>query len=412
MKLLDSQVKAFKPTEKTQKKSDGGGLYLYVNPNGSKWWRFLYRFGGKQQTLSLGVYPTISLKEAREKANAMRELLDKGINPSLERKESKIKQAHSLENTFASVARAWWENFSAGVSKKHADKVWVRMERDGISLLGTYPIEAITPALVVLTVKSVVKRGSVDVAKRLYEDIGRVMRYAKTHGLIEYNPASDLDMTNVIPPVKVQHQKRVELTELPTLLNAINQYKGNRITVIATQLMALTFVRTSELIGARWADINFKTKRWTIPAEVLDSDGQKEYGMKMSVSHVVPLSKQSIALLRELHDISGGGTQLFPSIKGEGKTMSNATILKALERMGFKGEMTGHGFRGIASTALRENGFKRELVELQLSHQVGNDVERAYNSMELLPERTEMMQWWADYLDKLRIEGVRLRVAR
>ena len=182
----------------------------------------------------------------------------------------------------------------------------------------------------------------------------------------------------------------------------MDNYSGNRIVVLAMQLMALTFTRTGELIGARWQDVNTRTKQWVIPERIDDEHGQKIYGMKKETAHIVPLSTQALAIIKELRAISGGGTHLFPAMMGNGKTMNKDTILRAIYRMGYKGKMTGHGFRGVASTALRENGFDRDRVELQLAHLVGNEVERAYNTMELLAERTAMMQAWADYLDAQR----------
>ena len=402
MKLNDALIKSIKPTDKQDKHPDGKGLYLFVNPNGSKWWRFLYRYGGKQKTLSMGVYPQVTLKEARAERERMGALLAQGIDPSTERKEAKIKQAFAIENDFKSVARAWWELWRVKYSQVHADKVWVRIDRDVNSIIGNYPIRDVTPSLIILCIKGIVERGALDVAQRAFANIVNVFKYAKTHELIENNPADGITVSHVIPPRKVKHHARVEIKDLPQLLQDMDNYSGNRIVVLAMQLMALTFTRTGELIGARWQDVNTRTKQWVIPERIDDEHGQKIYGMKKETAHIVPLSTQALAIIKELRAISGGGTHLFPAMMGNGKTMNKDTILRAIYRMGYKGKMTGHGFRGVASTALRENGFDRDRVELQLAHLVGNEVERAYNTMELLAERTAMMQAWADYLDAQR----------
>ncbi len=402
MKLNDALIKSIKPTDKQDKYPDGKGLYLFVNPNGSKWWRFLYRYGGKQKTLSMGVYPQVTLKEARAERERMGALLAQGIDPSTERKEAKIKQAFAIENDFRSVARAWWELWRVKYSKAHADKIWVRIDRDVNSIIGNYPIKDVTPSLIILCIKGIVKRGALDVAHRAFANIVNIFKYAKTHELIENNPADGITVSHVIPPRKVKHHARVEIKDLPQLLQDMDNYSGNKIVRLAMQLMALTFTRTGELIGARWQDVNTRTRQWVIPERVDDEHGQKIYGMKKETTHIVPLSTQALAIIKELRAISGGGTHLFPAMIGNGKTMNKDTILRAIYRMGYKGKMTGHGFRGVASTALRENGFDRDRVELQLAHLVGNEVERAYNTMELLAERTAMMQAWADYLDAQR----------
>ena len=410
MKLIDAEIKAIKPTGKQQKIADGNGLVLLVMTNGSKVWRYRYRYNGVEKMLSLGKYPAVTLKEARAERERVSGLLAQGIDPSTERKEAKIKQAFAIENDFKSVARAWWELWRVKYSQVHADKVWVRIDRDVNSIIGNYPIRDVTPSLIILCIKGIVERGALDVAQRAFANIVNVFKYAKTHELIENNPADGITVSHVIPPRKVKHHARVEIKDLPQLLQDMDNYSGNKIVRLAMQLMALTFTRTGELIGARWQDVNTRTRQWVIPERVDDEHGQKIYGMKKETTHIVPLSTQALAIIKELRAISGGGTHLFPAMIGNGKTMNKDTILRAIYRMGYKGKMTGHGFRGVASTALRENGFDRDRVELQLAHLVGNEVERAYNTMELLPERTAMMQAWADYLDAQRGIGQVLKM--
>ena len=392
MKLTDSIIKNEKPTDKRKQLADGNGLVLYIMPNGSKLWRYRYRYNGSPKMLSLGEYPTVTLKDARAERERVSDLLVQGIDPSIERKEKKLSQAYAIENDFRSVARAWWDNWKVANSEAHALKVWSIFEKDIFPVFGKYPVENIKPSLVRLAVKRVVERGAYDTAGRVHQYTSAVLSYAFNHELVASNVARDIAVNDLIPRRKKQSMGRVDLKDLPQLLQDIQAYDGNAITKIAIQLLSLTFVRTKELIQATWDEIDFIGKVWRIAPE----------RMKMGTAHIVPLSAQTLDLLGELKKITGGSKHLFPSVKGDGKTMSNNTILFALYRMGYKDRMTGHGFRGVASTALREQGFSRDVVELQLSHLVGNEVERAYNTMELLAERTAMMQAWADYLDAQR----------
>ena len=392
MKLTDSIIKNEKPTDKRKQLADGNGLVLYIMPNGSKLWRYRYRYNGSPKMLSLGEYPTVTLKDARAERERVSDLLAQGIDPSIERKEKKLSQAYAIENDFRSVARAWWDNWKVANSEAHALKVWGIFEKDIFPVFGKYPVENIKPSLVRLAVKRVVERGAYDTAGRVHQYTSAVLSYAFNHELVASNVARDIAVNDLIPRRKKQSMGRVDLKDLPQLLQDIQAYDGNAITKIAIQLLSLTFVRTKELIQATWDEIDFIGKVWRIAPE----------RMKMGTAHIVPLSAQTLDLLGELKKITGGSKHLFPSVKGDGKTMSNNTILFALYRMGYKDRMTGHGFRGVASTALREQGFSRDVVELQLSHLVGNEVERAYNTMELLAERTAMMQAWADYLDAQR----------
>ena len=392
MKLTDSIIKNEKPTDKRKQLADGNGLVLYIMPNGSKLWRYRYRYNGSPKMLSLGEYPTVTLKDARAERERVSDLLAQGIDPSIERKEKKLSQAYAIENDFKSVARAWWDNWKVANSEAHALKVWGIFEKDILPVFGKYPVENIKPSLVRLAVKRVVERGAYDTAGRVHQYTSAVLSYAFNHELVASNVARDIAVNDIIPRRKKQSMGRIDLKDLPQLLQDVQAYDGNALTKIAIQLLSLTFVRTKELIQATWDEIDFIGKVWRIAPE----------RMKMGTAHIVPLSAQTLDLLGELKKITGGSKHLFPSVKGDGKTMSNNTILFALYRMGYKDRMTGHGFRGVASTALREQGFSRDVVELQLSHLVGNEVERAYNTMELLAERTAMMQAWADYLDAQR----------
>lgn len=388
--LTDTRVKTAKPREKLYKLTDERGLHLLVFPNGSKLWQLRYRFDGKERTASLGRYPEVSLAEAREKRDQMRKLVANDIDPvSAQRaaKEAKkLAQAHSFE----AIARAWFDGWKAARSPRHADYVIRRLEADVFPVIGHRPISEIQAPELVKMMKAIEKRGALDIAKRCYQMTGQVFRYAVAHGIAERNPTGDVKPGDVLASRRQKNYARVDTRELPALLRAIEAYQGTPVTRLAIKLLALTFVRTSELIGARWDEFDLQARQWRIPPE----------RMKMRTEHIVPLSLQAIQILQILHGATGHSQLLFPGERDHSKTMSNNTILKALERLGYKGRMTGHGFRGLASTILHEQGFDHAHIELQLAHQDRNAVSAAYNHALYLKQRAKMMQWWADHLDK------------
>ena len=392
MQLSDTTIRSTKPQAKPLKLSDGGGLFLLVSPTGGKWWRYSYRFNSKQKTLSLGIYPDIGLKSAREKHAEARKLLAQGVDPSETRKAEKAEQSI----TFKVWAEHWLKHWQAGKSPRHAGYVQRRLQADVYPIIGDMPIASINAPDVVRTIKSIASRGALDMAKRAHQTIGQIFRYAIAHGdesKVTRNPASDIKPSDIIETRRKVNFARVDVKQLPELLRAIEAASISSLTRLAINLMALTFVRTSELIGGRWSEIDFDTAQWRIPAE----------RMKMQAPHIVPLSRQSVDLLRTLQIISGSNELIFPSqVAGKAGTMSNGTILVALKRMGYGGMMTGHGFRGVASTSLHEQGFDHQHIELQLAHAERNEVSAAYNHALYLKQRTEMMQHWADYLDSLR----------
>ncbi len=393
MPLSDTAIRTAKPQAKPYKMADGGSLFLLVTPAGGKWWRYSYRFEGKQKTLSLGTYPDTGLKDARGKHAETRKLLAQGIDPGATRKAAKAK----TENTFEIWARRWHQHWKSGKSERHAGYALRRLEADVFPAIGQRPITSIDAHDVVDTVKAMADRGVLDMAKRAHQMIGQVFRYAIAHGReskVTRNPATDIKPSDFLETRKQVNYARVELKELPELLRAIEAASISTITRLAIKLMALTFVRTSELIGGRWSEVDLEVAQWRIPAE----------RMKMKSPHIVPLSWQAVEVLKTLHIVTGGSDLMFPSQTYGGKTptMSNNTILKALERMGYKGRMTGHGFRGIASTALHEQGFDHQHIELQLAHAERDETSAAYNHALYLQQRTAMMQQWADYLDKLK----------
>lgn len=345
---------------------------------------------GKEKMLSLGVYPAVSLKQARVEHMRFRELLSQGIDPSSHRQEQKQKDTLAAENSFEAVARQWWDNWQTARSKRHADYVIRRLEADIFPAIGMRPINEITAPILLMAIKKIEVRGALDIAKRALSTCGQVFRYAVAHGLAERNPAADIKPSDVLKPTKKTNYARLDQKELPELLKKIDEYDGQPLTRLALQLMTYTFVRTSELIGARWDEIDGRL--WRILAE----------RMKMKTLHIVPLSNQAIAVLEQIKEISGENPLLFPGERREGKSMSNNTILYALYRMGYHSRMTGHGFRGIASTILHERGYNHEHIELQLAHTKRNTVSAAYDHATYLVPRAKMMQNWADYLDGLK----------
>ena len=387
--LTDTRVKTAKPQEKLYKLADERGLHLSVYPNGSKLWQLRYRFEGKEKTASLGKYPDVSLAKAREKRDQMRKLVANDIDPvkaSRANKEAKkFAQAHSFE----AVTRSWFDGWKTGRSQRHAEYVIRRLETDVFPLIGGRPVSEIQAPELVKMMKAIQNRGALDIAKRCFQMTGQVFRYAIAHGIAQRNPASDIKPGDILPSRRQTNYARVDAKELPGLLRAIEAYQGTPTTRMAIKLLALTFVRTSELIGAKWDEFDLQGGQWRIPA------GR----MKMRTEHIVPLSLQTIQILQILHDITGHSELLFPGERDHAKPISNNTILKALERMGYKGRMTGHGFRGLASTILHESGFDHAHIELQLAHQERNAVSAAYNHALYLKQRAKMMQWWGDYLD-------------
>lgn len=397
MALTDLAVKGAKPKDKDYKLGDDGGLYLLVTKAGGQLWRLKYRFDGKEKALSFGVYPDVSLASARDRRDAARKLIasDPPIDPSEARKAAKAENEANKNNTFELWAGKWWQHWKAGKTERHADYVKRRLELDVYPAIGTRPINDITAYEIVDTIKGIAERGALDIAKRSHQTIGQVFRYAIAHGKESHttrNPASEIKPSDIIETRAQVNYARVGIEELPKLLRAIDNSASTPLTRFAIKLIALTFVRTSELIGARWCEFDLDAGLWRIPLE----------RMKKKTPHIVPLSRQSLDLLNALKEITGYGDLLFPNQNDHSKTMSNNTILKALEVMGYKGRMTGHGFRGIASTQLNEMEYDEKHIEIQLAHLVGNATQRAYDHAKHIPARTAMMQDWADYLDELK----------
>lgn len=392
MPLTDSACKNAKPTDKARKMADAHGLYLEVMPSGARYWRLKYRFHGKEKRLALGVYPDISLAEAREKREQARKLLANGTDPGFAKKEEKRQAARNAENTFESAAREWHANKLESWTSHHAKYVLKRLEADIFPEIGYLPIADITAPQILDALRKIEKRGAQEIAHRAQQTTGQIFRYAIVTGLAERNPAADLK--GALKPVKRSHYAALESGDLPTFIQALEKNDARLYphTRLGMKLLMLTFVRTSELIAAKWEEIDLKEKRWVIPA----------HRMKMRKDHIVPLATQSLEILVELKALAGNREWVFPSQINPRKHMSNNTILKALERMGYKGQATGHGFRALAMSTIKEKlGYRHEVVDRQLAHAHRSKVDAAYDRAKFLDERTVMMQNWADYIEEL-----------
>lgn len=372
--------------------SDAQGLYLEVTPAGARYWRLKYRFAGKEKRLSLGVYPAVTLAAARKRRDKARDHLDAGQDPSQARKDDKAANLLKMGTTFEAVARSWFANWSPARSPRHAEYVLRRLEADVFPAIGAKPIGDITAPNLLSLAKKIESRGALDIARRSWQTCGQIFEHALAHGMVERNPAKDVRPGAALKSRTKGHYPRIEPKELPELLRKIHAYQGSTFTRMAMQLIALTFVRTGELIGARWEEFDLEAAEWRIPAA----------RMKMKTPHVVPLSTQAVDLLKCLHELRGRAGLLFPGERDHEKPMSNNTILGALKRMGYAGRMTGHGFRGVASTILHEQGFDHAHIELQLAHMERDEISAAYNFATYLPQRRKMVQWYADHLDSLR----------
>ena len=395
MALTDTEIRRSKPDESPYKLSDGGGLHLLVTPTGGKLWRWKYRFDGAEKLMALGRYPEVALADARERRDAARKRLANDIDPMAERKAEKTAVLVATEHTFQKIAEQWLEHWRGNKSARHSATTRNRLKVNVYPVLGERPIAEVEPMELVQLAKGIEGRGASDMAKRILQIVGMVFRYAVAHGYSKRNPAAEIRPSDILKPTRKTNMARIDAKELPALLRAIEVYQGRQLTRLAIKLMALTFVRTSELIGARWEEFDIDARRWSIPAT----------RMKMKTPHIVPLALQAIEVLELLRTISGNSELIFPGEQDSKKSMSNMTILKALERMGYKGRMTGHGFRGLASTILHEQGYNHDHIELQLAHAPRNAVSAAYNHALYLEPRAIMMQDWADFLERTQRGG-------
>ncbi|MBF0462573.1 MAG: tyrosine-type recombinase/integrase [Magnetococcales bacterium] len=389
--LTDTAIKNTKPGTTPIKKSDGGGLFLLFNPNGSRLWRLAYRFGGKQKLLALGQYPDVPLKLARERRDEARRLLAEGVDPGEHRKVTKTMDASRTADSFEAVTREWFAKNRAKWKETHADDIIRRFERDVFPWVGARPIQEINAPVLLAVLRRIEERGTIETAHRAKQNCGQVFRYAIATGRVDRDPSADL--RGALSPVVATHRASItDPGEIGALLRAIDSYQGTFVARCALKLAPMLFVRPGELRKAEWSEIDLEAGLWRIPAEK----------MKMKEAHLVPLAKQAVAVLLELHPLTGAGKYVFPSVRTNDRPMSENTVLSALRRMGYStDEMCGHGFRAMASTRLNEQGFNRDWIERQLAHSERDGVRAAYNHAEHLPERRKMMQVWADYLDML-----------
>ena len=391
MPLTDTQVRNLKPGEKDYKRTDGGGLYLLVKTTGAKWWRLKYRWLGKEQLLSLGTYPDVSLKEARDARDEARRLLAQEINPSEHRKARRAAQEDRAANSLEVVAREWFAKHQPRWVESHGGRIIRRLERDIFPYLGARPIAEITPPELLTVIRRIEARGALETAHRALQNCGQVFRYAIATGRAERDPAADL--RGALPPAVGDHFPAVtDPVRVAELLRMLDGYEGTPVVRAALRLAPLVFVRPGELRKAQWADIDLDAAEWRYVVTKTDTQ------------HIVPLSTQAVAILRELEPITRRSAYVFPSARGADRPMSDNAILAAMRRLGIpKEEMTGHGFRAMARTILDEElGFRADFIEHQLAHAVKDPNGRAYNRTAHLKDRREMMQAWADYLDGIK----------
>jgi integrase len=391
MPLTNTAIRNAKPGEKAKKMFDGGGLYLEVAPRGGKWWRLKYRFGGKEKRLSLGIYPDVSLKDARERRDEARKLLANEIDPSENRKAKKAARVEREANSFEVIAREWFARHSPSWSTGHADRIIRRLEQNIFPWIGGKPIANITPPQLLDVIRRIEKRGALETAHRALGNCGQVFRYAVATGRAERDISGDL--RGALAPTKGKHFASItEPKKVAGMLRAMDSYEGTLPVRCALRLAPLVFVRPGELRHAEWADINLDEAEWAYTVG------------KTNTQHIVPLSLQAIGILKELHPLTGNGNYVFPGARSRSRPMSDNAILAAMRRMGIdKEEMSGHGFRAMARTILDEVlGFRPDYIEHQLAHAVRDPNGRAYNRTAHLPERRKMMQAWADYLDKIK----------
>jgi len=391
-KLTDVFLRSLKGTGKVQKHFDGGGLYMYVSPQGGRLWRMDYNFAGKFKTLSLGLYQYVSLKDVRQKHYEAKKLLIEGVDPSEVKKAKKHNIYSNSNNNFETIALEWFATNKPKWVESHAKSKWNRLQKHILPYLGSRPIKNITIQELLSVIRIMESRGTIEMAHRTKNIVGEIYAFAIATDRADINIA--LQLKGALAPVVTKHMATiVDPKEIGALLRAMDSYTGEFVTKCALRLTPYVMLRPGELRKAEWLEIDFDKKQRKIPA----------FKMKMRRNHIVPLSKQVIEILKEIEPLTGTWKYIFPSLRTKDRPISDVTVLAALRRIGYtKDEITTHGFRAMASTLLHENGFDTAHIEVQLAHAERNTVKAAYNHAEYLPQRTQMMQWWADYLDGLR----------
>jgi len=386
MKLTDAKLRTLSTPGKH---FDGGGLYLELTQAGGRYWRMKYRHGGKEKRLALGVYPTVSLKAARDAAAEARTTLQTGDDPGAQRKAAKVRGAYEQENTLEVVTGDWMRHQSSRWEPATMHRIRTSLEADIFPTLGGRPLASIKPGELMAAVKAIEARGAGELANRILQRVKAVYRWAVTHERIESNPMLDLVPSEILKPREVNHRAALAEKDLPEFLRQLEAYEGDPHTLGALHLLMMTATRPGEVRGARWAEFNLEAALWTIPAE----------RMKMRTEHRVPLSRQALEVLRTMQPLSGERELVFPSPYYPGKSLSENTFNSAMARMGFKGSATAHGFRALFSTVANECGWNPDVIERQLAHKERNKIRAAYHRSTYMPERASLLQWWADYLE-------------
>lgn len=389
MKLTATEIKAAKPKEKAYKLADGGGMYLEIFPNGTKSWRLKYRFAGKEKRIVFGVYPTVTLSDARGKREDAKRILAAGGDPGKEKQAEKQAKVNAFSNSFERLALEWHEHKRPNWSDGYADDILEYLKKDIFPFIGSRAITDLKPAEMLSVLRKMEQRGVLDKLKKTRQACRQIFTYAVITGRAETNPV--VDLASALKTPKQKHFPHLSVEQLPDFLRDLNNYSGSIVTRNATRLLMLTGLRTIELRASEWADIDFEKSIWSIPA------GR----MKMRRPHIVPLSSQAAELLREVHQLTGRGKYVFPGRNDAGKPMSEASINQVIKRIGYAGQATGHGFRHTMSTILHEQGYNTAWIETQLAHVDKNSIRGTYNHAQYLDGRREMLQWYASYMDAL-----------
>ncbi|EBJ1006198.1 integrase [Salmonella enterica] len=393
MKLNARQVETAKPKDKPYKLADGGGLYLLVNPNGSRYWRLKYRVAGKEKLLAIGVYPEVTLADARARRDEAKRGIAGGIDPNEAKREEKLTREAQIKNTFQEIACEWHASKVRKWSEGYASDIMEAFNKDVFPYIGKKPIAEIKPLELLNVLRRMEGRGATEKAKKVRQRCGEVFRYAIVTGRAEYNPAPDL--TSAMQGHESNHYPFLNAAELPEFFDALSHYSGSELVVLAARLLIITGLRTGELRGAFWQEINDEAGVWEIPAE----------RMKMRRPHIVPLSRQALSIIARILEMTGRYPLMFPGRNDPRKTMSEASINQVFKRIGYSGRVTGHGFRHTMSTILHEQGYNTAWIETQLAHVDKNSIRGTYNHAQYLDGRREMLQWYADYMDALASGG-------
>jgi len=393
MGLTDSKLRSLKRPERPKRIFDGDGLYIELRPNGGKWWRFKYRFAGKEKSLSFGTYPEVPLALARARHAEARQLLAAGTDPSAARQQAKQARQQAAVNTLEAVSRDWLAHRASAWTPGTLEAITASLENHVFPALGARPIREVTARDVKVVVQTIDRQGAGETAGRVFQRLRSIYRYSLSEDLVEVDPTYPLKPSEIFKPRSTSHRLALAERDMPAFFRKLDAYEGDPSTKAALELLILTAVRPGELRGARWKEMDASRPLWRIPAE----------RMKMATEHLVPLSTQALAVLVRMKSVSGGQELVFPSPFYPGKSLSDNTLNSALARLGYKGIATAHGFRTLFSTCANEAGWNSDVIEKQLSHEERDGVRGAYNRAQWLPERVKLMQWWADHLQALRL---------